>query len=347
VIRLCFEFDNTFALRENFGKSEDMLTQQHLNYHHLRYFWEVARHGSLRVAAAKLGVSQPTISAQVKALEESLDRQLFSRSGRGLRLTIAGRTVMDHATEIFGLGGRLVEVLNGAESKQPARLNLGIADSFAKLFAWNLIRPALKEHPGLFVACYEGKAPELLGQLVTGKLDVVLSDEPASASLPIKAFNHHLGEVPVVFCASEELAKELRPGFPKSLNEAPILLPAAQTAWRHHLDHWFEMQGVKPRVVAEFDDSALMKTAAADGLGVVAVAAPVVAEAKARFDLHSISEALNCGFPSYLITVERSLKHPSVRTIAKEARRYFKPSGSGVQSANQIQFSSNSDDHRV
>jgi LysR family transcriptional activator of nhaA len=107
------------------------------------------------------------------------------------------------------------------------------------------------------------------------------------------------------------------------------------------------MQGVKPRVVAEFDDSALMKTAAADGLGVVAVAAPVVAEAKARFGLHAISEALNCGFPSYLITVERSLKHPSVRTMAKEARRYFKPSGSGVQSANQIQFSSNSDDHRV
>lgn len=334
-----FGFDNTFSRREWFEKNEDMLTPQHLNYHHLRYFWEVARHGSLRVAAAKLGVSQPTISAQVKALEESLDRQLFSRSGRGLRLTTAGRMVMDHATEIFGLGSRLVEVLNGAESKQPVRLNLGITDSFAKLFAWNLVRPAIREHPGLIVACSEGKSGELLGQMVTGRLDAVLSDEPASATLPIKAFSHLLGEVPVVFCAVKALAEELKVGFPQSLNGAPILLPAVQTAWRHHLDHWFELQGVSPTVVAEFDDSALMKTAAADGLGVVAVAAPVLNEAQSRFQLFPISEALNCGFPSYLITVERSLKHPAVRTMAKEARSYLKTDTSGEHPGHQIHFS--------
>lgn len=334
-------------LRDKFEKSEDMLTQQHLNYHHLRYFWEVARHGSLRVAAAKLGVSQPTISAQVKALEESLDRQLFSRSGRGLRLTTAGRLVMDHATEIFGLGGRLVEILNGEMSKQPVRLNLGITDSFAKLFAWNLVRPALREHPGLFVACSEGKSADLLGQMVTGKLDVVLSEEPASAALPIKAFNHLLGEVRVVFCAAEALAKSLKPGFPQSLNGAPVLLPSAQTPRRHQLDQWFELQGVKPYVVAEFDDSALMKTAAADGLGVVAIGLPVVAEAEARFNLHAISEAQNCGFLSYLITVERSLKHPAVRTIAKEARSYFKSIEAANQSGNQIHFSGNIDNHGV
>lgn len=324
-----------------------MLTPQHLNYHHLRYFWEVARHGSLRVAATKLGVSQPTISAQVKALEESLERQLFSRSGRGLRLTAAGRMVMDHATEIFGLGGRLVEVLNGEESKQPVRLNLGITDSFAKLYAWNLVRPALREHPGLFIACSEGKAAELLGQMVTGRLDAVLSDEPASAALPIKAFNHLLGEVPVVFCAAEPLASALAPGFPLSLNGAPMLLPSAQTPRRHQLDHWFEMQGVRPRVVAEFDDSALMKTAAADGLGVVAIGLPVAAEAEARFNLHAISEAQHCGFPSYLITVERSLKHPAVRTMAKEARSYFKTTGAGSQPVGQIQFWNGGDSHKV
>lgn len=299
------------------------------------------------MAAAKLGVSQPTISAQVKALEDSLDRQLFSRSGRGLRLTTAGRMVMDHATEIFGLGGRLVEVLNGAESKQPVRLNLGITDSFAKLFAWNLVRPAIREHPGLFVACSEGKAGELLGQLVTGKLDVVLSDEPASAALPIKAFNHHLGEVPVVFCAAKAMAGDLKADFPRSLNGAPVLMPSAQTAWRHQLDHWFELQGVKPVVVAEFDDSALMKTAAADGLGVVAVALPVVAEAEARFNLCAISEALNCGFPSYLITVERSLKHPAVRTIAKEARSYFKTTAPMSPAGSQIHFSGNGNIQKV
>lgn len=301
-----------------------MLAPQHLNYHHLRYFWEVARHGSLRVAAEKLNVSQPTISAQVKALEEALQRQLFSRSGRGLRLTSTGRMVMDYAGEIFGLGGRLLEALNGAHTRQPARLNLGITDSFAKLFAWNLVRPALKQHPGLFVACSEGKAAELLAQMVTGRLDVIFSDEAAPANLPVKAFNHLLGEVPVIFCGSMEMADEYTDGFPASLREAPMLLPASQTAWRHQLDHWFELQGFRPNVVAEFDDSALMKTAAADGLGIVPVTLPVVVEAEERFGLHRIGEAIHCGFTSYLITAERSLKHPAVRTIAKEALAFFK-----------------------
>lgn len=301
-----------------------MLNPQHLNYHHLRYFWEVARHGSLRVAAEKLNVSQPTISAQVKALEESLQRQLFSRSGRGLRLTASGRMVMDYAGEIFGLGGRLVETLNGAHGRQPARLNLGITDSFAKLFAWNLVRPVLHHHPGLFISCAEGKATELLAQMVTGRLDVVLSDEGAPSSLPIKAFNHMLGEVPVAFCAQEALTVKYGADFPAGLREAPMLLPAAQTAWRHQLDHWFEVQGIRPNVVAEFDDSALLKTAAADGLGVAPVALPVAAEASLRFGLKLLGEARGCAFPAYLITVERSLKHPAVRTMAKEARAFFK-----------------------
>ena len=315
-----------------------MLTPQHLNYHHLRYFWEVARHGSLRVAAEKLNVSQPTISAQVKALEESLDRQLFSRSGRGLRLTPAGRMVMDYATEIFGLGGRLVDVLNGAQSRQPGRLSVGVTDSFAKLFAWSLIRPALREFPELFISCVEGKANDLMGQLVTGRLDMVLSDEPAPVSLPIKAFSHHLGEAPVIFCAAPSMAKAVAEGFPGSLHEFPMLLPSAQTSWRHQLDHWFEMQNVRPNVVAEFDDTALMKTAAADGLGVTPVAIPVADEARERFGLVPVCEPLDCGFPSYIITVERSLKHAAVRLIAREATSYLMKRRDGLVSQEPSPF---------
>jgi LysR family transcriptional activator of nhaA len=297
---------------------------QQLNYHHLRYFWEVARHGSLRVAAERLNVSQPTISAQVKALEDSMQKQLFSRSGRGLKLTSAGRLVMDYAGEIFGLGGRMMDVLTGGHSGEPARLCVGIADSFAKLFAWSLVRPVLKHHSGLFVQCVEAKAADLLGQLVTGRLDMVLSDEPAPSSLPIKAFNHLLGEAPVFMCATEALAAPLRANFPRSLDGAPMVLPAAQTAWRHQLDHFFEVQGIRPNVIAEFDDSAMMKTAAADGLGVVPVTMPMVHEAEVRFGLHPVGEAKGCRFPSYIITVERSLKHPAVRTLAKEARELLK-----------------------
>ena len=332
-------FDFVSKEDDKLEKSEVMLTPQHLNYRHLRYFWEVARHGSLRVAAEKLSVSQPTISAQVKALEDALERQLFNRSGRGLRLTPAGRMVMDYAGEIFGLGGRLVDALNGGAGKHPVRLNLGITDSFAKLFAWNLVRPAIKNHPGLFVACTEGKATDLLAQMVTGRLDLILSDEPASTSLPFKAYNHLLGEVPVVFCASESLAGYLKEGFPGSLNEAPMLLPSSQSAWRHHLDHYFETQSVRPNVVAEFDDSALMKTAAADGLGIVPVALPVAAEAAKRYSLDCMSEAVQCGFPCYIITVERSLKHPAVRTMAKAARQYFKTNSGGESQEDQILLS--------
>jgi LysR family transcriptional activator of nhaA len=300
---------------------------QQLNYHHLRYFWEVARHGSLRVAAERLSVSQPTISAQVKALEDSLEKQLFSRSGRGLKLTTAGRLVMDYAGEIFGLGGRMMDVLSGGHSGEPARLSVGVTDSFAKLFAWNLVRPVLKQHSGLFVQCMEAKAAELLGQLVTSRLDMVLSDEPAPSSLPIKAFSHLLGEAPVMLCATELVGAPLRKGFPKSLDGAPMLLPAAQTAWRHQLDHWFEVQGVRPQVLVEFDDSAMMKTAAADGLGVVPVTMPMVHEAEVRFGLRPVGEAVGCRFACYIITVERSLKHPAVKTLAKEAKSLFKALG--------------------
>jgi LysR family transcriptional regulator, transcriptional activator of nhaA len=300
---------------------------QQLNYHHLRYFWEVARHGSLRVAAERLNVSQPTISAQVKALEDSLEKQLFSRSGRGLKLTTAGRLVMDYAGEIFGLGGRMMDVLSGGHSGEPARLSVGVTDSFAKLFAWNLVRPVLRQHKGLFLQCMEAKSAELLGQLVTSRLDMVLSDEPAPSSLPIKAFSHLLGEAPVMFCATELVGAPLREGFPKSLDGAPMLLPAAQTAWRHQLDHWFEVQGVRPQVLVEFDDSAMMKTAAADGLGVVPVTMPMVHEAEVRFGLMPVGEAVGCRFGCYIITVERSLKHPAVKTLAKEARMLLKNLG--------------------
>jgi LysR family transcriptional activator of nhaA len=300
-----------------------MKSDLQLNYHHLRYFWEVANSGSLRVAAEKMNVSQPTISAQVKSLEESLEVQLFSRSGRGLKLTAAGRMVMEYAREIFGLGERLLEGLTGSGEAKNLRLSLGVTDSFAKLLAWNLVRPAIQKHPGIRVQCAEGKTGELLSQLVTGRLDMVLADEPAPSTLAVKAFSHLLGEARLVFASVPALVEKLKPGFPKSLNGAPVLLPAPQTAWRHHLDHWFETQGVRPKVVGEFDDSALMKTAAADGFGIAPIVEPVMREASLRYGLEPISAPVNCGFSAYIITVERSLRHPAIRSIARAASTLF------------------------
>ncbi|MFO1482684.1 MAG: LysR family transcriptional regulator [Verrucomicrobiaceae bacterium] len=291
-----------------------------LNFHHLRLFWEVARAGSLRGAATRLHLSQPTISAQIKALETSLDESLFDRSGRGMRLTASGRLVMDCAGEIFSLGTEMIRTLQGLGSTRSLRLNIGITDSLPKLVAWRLIRPALKAFPNLQLSCVEGHAQELLGSLASGRLDVVLSDEAAPSSLPVKAFNHLLGESPVVFCAAAALAKKLGKGFPALLKDAPVLLPASRTAWRHEIDRWFDSHDIRPRVVAEFDDAALMKTAAADGLGCVPVPASVLDDAVVRYGLQAIGRPVQCGFSCYLINLERAMRHPAVAVIAGESK---------------------------
>lgn len=301
------------------------MNHPHLNYHHLRLFWEVARAGSLRAASARLHLSQPTISAQIKALEKSLDEPLFDRTGRGLKLTTGGRLVMECAAEIFALGTEMVRSLHGMGNARNLRLNVGITDSMPKLVAWRLIQPAVKSFPKLQLSCVEGHAQELLGSLAGGRLDVVLSDEAAPSSLPVKAFNHLLGESPVVFCASPALAKKLGRGFPGSLKDAPMLLPANRTAWRHEIDRWFDSHRIRPRLVAEFDDAALMKTAAADGLGVAPIAAAVLDEAVDRYGLKAVGRPVKCGFPSYLITLERAMRHPALAVITAEAKGVFAP----------------------
>lgn len=299
------------------------MADPHLNYHHLKLFWEVARSGSLRTAAAKLNLSQPTISAQIKALETSLDEQLFDRTGHGLKLTAQGRLVMECAAEIFSLGTEMVLSLHGQGSARNLRLNIGITDSLPKLVAWRLIRPAVKTFPNLQLSCAEGHAQELLGSLAAGRLNVVLSDEAAPASLPVKVFNHLLGESPVVFCAAPALAKKLRKNFPASLKDAPALLPASRTAWRHEIERWFESHRIRLRVAAEFDDAALMKTAAADGMGFTPIAEAVLDEAVDRYGLLPIGRPVHCGFSCYLISLERAMRHPALAVILSGAQEVF------------------------
>lgn len=301
------------------------MNEPHLNYHHLRLFWEVARAGSLRAAASRLHLSQPTISAQIKALETSLGEQLFDRTGRGLKLTAQGRLVMECAAEIFSLGTEMVRSLHGQGSARNLRLNIGITDSLPKLVAWRLIRPAVKAFPNLQLSCAEGHAQELLGSLAAGRLDVVLSDEAAPSSMPVKAFNHLLGESPVVFCAVPALAKKLTKNFPASLKDAPVLLPASRTAWRHELDRWFDSHRIRPHIVAEFDDAALMKVAAADGLGLAPIATSVLEEAVGRYGLKPVGRPVLCRCSCYLIMLERAMRHPAVSVIAGESKLVMKP----------------------
>jgi LysR family transcriptional regulator, transcriptional activator of nhaA len=295
-----------------------------LNYHHLRYFWTVAREGSLRKAAERLHVSQPSISAQIKELEESLGEPLFRRKGRMNVLTDAGQIAFRYAEDIFGLGAELVTAIKQRPGTQTLRLYVGVADSFPKLVTNEILKPVMSMTQTVHVICREGKLQDLLVQLASHKLDIVLADEPAPSSGEVRTFNHLLGESGVSFCAAPKLAARLRRGFPKSLDKAPALLPAENTALRRSLENWFKREQVEPRVLAEFEDAALMKVVAADGAGFIPVATTVVNEALSRYGLQLIGATTDCKDRYYAVTAERKITHPAVVLITEKAQHVLK-----------------------
>lgn len=291
-----------------------------LNYHHLRYFWTVAKEGGLQKAADKLRVSPPSISAQIRELEESLDVKLFRRSGRRNVLTDAGQIALRHADEIFGLGSDLVSSLKQRPTARTMKLHVGVADSLPKLVTYEILKPAL-ELAGVHLVCREGKIEDLLAQLGAHRLDIVLADEPASSSVKFRAFNCRLGESAVTFCAAPSLAARLRRNFPKSLHDAPSLLPVENTPLRRALETWFRARKISPRVVAEFEDLALMKVMAAQGQGVVPIPSVVLREAVERYGLREVGAAENCRAEFYAITAERKITHPVVSLLTETAQK--------------------------
>lgn len=290
-----------------------------LNYHHLRYFWMVAREGSLRRAAERLSVSQPSISAQIRLLEEALGEKLFRRSGRGLHLTDAGRLAYGYAEEIFTLGRELVGALKGAGSDRPMRVQCGVVDSVPKVVAYDVLRPALESQPPSYLVCREGKLDDLLAQLASHRLDMVLADEPAPSGLRFKVFNHPLGSTSVTICARGATVAKLRRNFPHSLTGAPALLPTENTSMRMALETWFSAHNIEPKVVAEFEDSALLKVVAADSDAFFAVHTAAAAEAVERYGCKAIAEVPECRTNFYAITVERRIKHPAVVALTEHA----------------------------
>jgi LysR family transcriptional activator of nhaA len=292
-----------------------------LNYHHLRYFWVVAKEGSLARAAAKLHVSPPSISEQIRELEEALGEKLFQRAGRGKVLTDAGQAVFGYAEDIFTLGRELMNAVKQRPGAKALRLYVGVADSFPKLVTNEILKPVFSMPQTVHVICREGKMEDLLAQLAAHRLDIVLADEPASSSTNFRTFNHPLGETGTTFCSAKALAARLRRNFPKSLHNAPALLPAENTTLRRALERWFREQRIQPRVVAEFDDLALMKVMAAEGRGFIAV--PTVAEKDAvnHYGFRIIGRADRCRVQFHAVTAERRIVHPAVVLITSEARQ--------------------------
>ena len=291
-----------------------------LNYHHLRYFWAAAREKSVTRAAEKLHVSQPAVSTQIRGLEQALGEKLFTRSGRTLALTEAGRVVYRYAEEIFGLGTELMETLKGRPTGRPARLTVGIVNVIPKLIAYKLLEPAFKLPERVRVECREDRPEQLLAELATHGLDLVLADAPAGASVRVRAYSHLLGECGVSIFGAERLSKAHRRGFPRSLDGAPFLLPTADSTLRRLLDDWFEAQGIRPRIVGEFEDSALLKVFGQSGAGLFAMPSAIDAEVRSQYEVRLVGRVeLRERF--YAITVERRLKHPAVVAISEAARR--------------------------
>ncbi|MFO1488157.1 MAG: transcriptional activator NhaR [Verrucomicrobiota bacterium] len=288
-----------------------------LNYHHLRYFYVVAKEGSLARAAAKLHVSQPSISEQIRELEIALGEKLFRREGRNNKLTDAGQVVFNYAEEIFTLGRELMSAVKQRPGTRTLRLNVGVADSFPKLVTNEILKPVFAMPQAVHVVCREGKMEDLLAQLAAHRLDLVLSDEPAPSSANFKVFSHTLGESSVTLCAEAKLAAKLKRNFPKSLNEAPALLPSENTALRRSLETWFRAQNVKPNVVAEFEDLALMKVMAAEGRGFIAVPTVALKEAVTRYQFRSLGQATSCRLQFHAVTAERRIVHPAVQFLTR------------------------------
>jgi LysR family transcriptional activator of nhaA len=291
-----------------------------INYHHLHYFWVVAREGSVVQASKQLLLAQPTLSGQIRALENSLGEKLFQKVGRKLVLTDVGRVVYRYAEEIFTLGREMTDALRGRSPGRPIRFLVGVADVVPKLVAYRLLLPALALAEPLRLICREDKPERLLAELAIHELDLVLTDTPISGLARVRAFSHLLGTSAVSVFGVPEMAAHYRKHFPQSLEGAPFLLPTENTALRRALEQWFDASGIRPSVVAEFEDSALMKVFGQSRHGLFAAPTVIEKEVQRQYGVKKIGRLNSVQERFYAISVERRLKHPAVVAISEAAR---------------------------
>jgi LysR family transcriptional activator of nhaA len=292
-----------------------------LNYHHLLYFWTVAREGSIARACTLLHLTQPTISGQLGILDKTLGVKLFDRVGRNLVLSDAGRVVFRYADDIFALGRELQDTVRGRPQGRPLRLLVGVANTLPKEIAFRLLEPALGLQEPVQLICDHGTTDALLARLAVNTLDVVLADAPVSPGTKVRAFNHLLGECGVSIMGAPALANAYRQGFPKSMEGAPFLLPAENTALRRSLEQWFDAEGIRPEVKAEIADPGLLKIFAQNGVGLFAVRDAVERETQKHYHVRLLGRVKSIRERFYAISVERKLKNPAVVALTVAARQ--------------------------
>jgi LysR family transcriptional activator of nhaA len=292
-----------------------------LNYHHLLYFWMVAKHGSITRASAELRLAHPTISGQIHRLEEALGEKLFVRSGRNLVLTDSGRVAFRYADEIFALGQEFQDTLKGRSTGKPIKLVVGVSDVIAKSIVHRILEPAFQLRDKAHVVCREARSPDaFMAELAVHAIDVVLADAPAGPGTPVRTFSHPLGECGTSFFASPQLARRCRNGFPRSLDGVPMLVPSSNSTFRRALDQWFHSHDIRPEIVAELDDLALAFVLGEKALGVLAAPDVIAKELGRRYALQLVGRAKDIRQRFFAISVERKIRHPAVAAICEVAR---------------------------
>lgn len=305
----------------------------HLNFKHLRYFWAVAKSGSVARASEQLHLAPHSISGQLRELEASLGVPLFRRVGRGLVLTDAGRRILSYAEEIFALGEELLEVVRDQTASQSIPFAVGIADSVPKTIAYRLVEPALRVGEPIRLICREGRLNALLADLAVHKLDMVIADRAMPARLNVRGYSHLLGESELAVCASASLARQFPAPFPACLNGAPFLLPGEDAAIRPALERWFESTGVHPRIVGEFDDGALLKAFGKAGTGFFATPAAIADAVSEQYEVSVVGRIETVREQLYAITTERRLTHPAIVAISDGAKQDVFATGGRRKSA--------------
>ena len=293
-----------------------------LNYHHLRYFWVVAKRGSIARASRELHREHPTISAQIHRLEEILGQKLFERQGRQLVLTEFGHIALRYAEEIFSVGREFMDAAKGLPGGKPIRLVVGISDALPKSVVHRILEPVFRLEEDIRVVCREDLAVAgFMGELAMHTVDVILADAPAAPGTAVRAFSRLLGECGTAFFAAPELARACRRRFPLSLDGLPFILPGGNSVLRHALEEWFESLKIRPKIIAEMDDAALAKIAGEAGLGVFAAPEVIESEIRQRYQVQLIGRAKTVRQRFYVISAERKIRNPAVLAIIDAARK--------------------------
>ncbi len=307
-----------------------------INYKHLHYFWVAAKEGGIARAGERLHLTPQTISGQLSLLEQNLGEALFAHVGRNLELTETGRLALSYAEEIFALGGELEEVVRNLPSGRPLVFKVGVADVVPKSIAYRLLAPALQLPESVRIVCRENSIDFLLAELALHRIDLVIADSPIPQGVNVRGFNHQLGECGISFFAVPELAHKLKKGFPQSLKGAPLLLPGEMTVAQSRLLKWFDKLHIHPRIVGEFDDSALMKAFGQAGAGVFIAPTPIAAEVEKKYGVVVVGQTDEVLEQFYAISVERKISHPAVTAITETAREWlFRKTPESAERKNQ------------